>query len=213
MKSKPLISLLLSDAIGVDEAGRGPWAGPVTVAAVLLDPLNPIEGLNDSKALTEARRKALFPIIQQQALAYSIQTISAEEIDRMDILRATFEGMRRAVRAVWVPGRTALIDGNLVPPEFPCGASAVVKGDAKVAAIAAASILAKVSRDLYMEELEGRFPGYGFAQHKGYGTAAHQRALAELGPCLEHRKSFKPVARLLPANPILAPAFEPAPSL
>ncbi len=189
--------LLLSEAIGVDEAGRGPWAGPVAVAAVRLDPLNPIDGLNDSKALTESRREQLFPLIKERALAYSIQLISAEDIDGSDILRATFDGMRRATAAVWVPGSTALIDGNLVPPNFPCEASAVVKGDAKVAAIAAASILAKVSRDLYMAELDSRFPGYGFAKHKGYGTAQHQNALQKLGPCVEHRKSFKPVAKLL----------------
>lgn len=197
MKTKAPLSLLISDAIGVDEAGRGPWAGPVAVAAVRLDPRRPIEGLNDSKALTEAKRHLLFPIIQEQALAYSIQLISAEEIDQSDILRATFEGMRRAAQAVWVPGATALIDGNLVPPAFPCEAEAVVKGDAKVAAIAAASILAKVARDVYMADLEQAFPGYGFAQHKGYGTALHQKALAELGPCREHRRSFKPIARLL----------------
>lgn len=201
MKNKVSLSLLFGDSIGVDEAGRGPWAGPVAVAAVRLDPQRPIDGLNDSKALNEARRNALFPLIQERALAFSIQMISAEEIDRSDILRATFDGMRRAAEAVWVPGATALIDGNLVPPGFPCDAEAVVKGDAKFAEIAAASILAKVARDRYMEELELRFPGYGFAKHKGYGTAAHQKALAELGPCVEHRKSFKPIARLLAEDP------------
>lgn len=197
MKTKAAVPLLLSEAIGVDEAGRGPWAGPVTVAAVRLDPANPIEGLNDSKVLTEARRHLLFPLIKERALAYSIQFISAQQIDESDILRATFEGMRKATSAVYIQGATALIDGNLVPPQFPCQASAVVKGDAKVAAIAAASILAKVARDIYMTELEGAFPGYGFAKHKGYGTPFHQEALARLGPCVEHRKSFKPVGRLL----------------
>lgn len=189
--------LLLDGAIGVDEAGRGPWAGPVVVAAVRLDPSRPIVGLNDSKALTERRREVLFPIIQEQALAFSIQFISAKEIDGSDILRATFKGMRQAAQEVWVPDLTARIDGNLVPPQFPCSAEAVVKGDAKVAAIAAASILAKVARDHYMEALEEAWPGYGFAQHKGYGTAAHQAALKALGPCAEHRTSFKPIKALL----------------
>ena len=189
--------LLLDAAIGVDEAGRGPWAGPVVVAAVRLDPSRPLEGLNDSKALSEKRREALFPLIQAQALAFSIQFVSAQEIDQSDILRATFEGMRRAAQAVWAPGYAARIDGNLVPPNFPCTAEAVVKGDAKVAAIAAASILAKVARDRYMAELENRWPGYGFAQHKGYGTAFHQAALQQLGPCVEHRTSFKPIRALL----------------
>ena len=193
--------LLLDEAIGVDEAGRGPWAGPVVVAAVRLDPTRPLDGLNDSKALSGKRREALFPLIQEQALAFSIQYVTAQEIDQSDILRATFEGMRRATRAVWVPGFRARIDGNLVPPEFPCEAEAVVKGDAKVAAIAAASILAKVARDRYMSDLEKQWPGYGFAQHKGYGTALHQAALLELGPCVEHRASFKPIRKLMEALP------------
>lgn len=192
--------LLFDEAIGVDEAGRGPWAGPVVVAAVRLDPARPIAGLNDSKALTEKRREALFPLIQDQAAAFSIQFVSAQEIDASDILRATFEGMRRAAGAIWIPDLEARIDGNLVPPQFPCSAQAVVKGDAKVAAIAAASILAKVARDRYMVELEKTWPGYAFAQHKGYGTAAHQAALKALGPCAEHRTSFKPIKALLVAR-------------
>lgn len=192
--------LLFDEAIGVDEAGRGPWAGPVVVAAVRLDPARPITGLNDSKALTEKRREALFPLIQDQAAAFSIQFVSAQEIDASDILRATFEGMRRAAGAIWIPDLEARIDGNLVPPQFPCSAQAVVKGDAKVAAIAAASILAKVARDRYMVELEKTWPGYAFAQHKGYGTAAHQAALKALGPCTEHRTSFKPIKALLVAR-------------
>lgn len=192
--------LLFDEAIGVDEAGRGPWAGPVVVAAVRLDPARPITGLNDSKALTEKRREALFPLIQDQAAAFSIQFVSAQEIDASDILRATFEGMRRAAGAIWIPDLEARIDGNLVPPQFPCSAQAVVKGDAKVAAIAAASILAKVARDRYMVELEKTWPGYAFAQHKGYGTAAHQAALKALGPCAEHRTSFKPIKALLVAR-------------
>lgn len=194
---KTPVPLLLDAAIGVDEAGRGPWAGPVVVAAVRLDPTRPLDGLNDSKALTEKRREALFPLIQAQALAFSIQFVSAQEIDQSDILRATFAGMRRAAAEVWTPGFTARIDGNLVPPEFPCPAEAVVKGDARVAAIAAASILAKVARDRYMVALDGTLPGYGFAAHKGYGTAAHQAALRELGPSIEHRASFKPIRALL----------------
>lgn len=189
--------LLFDEAIGVDEAGRGPWAGPVVVAAVRLNPNRPIEGLNDSKALSEKRREALFPLIQEHAAAFSIQFISAQEIDASDILRATFEGMRRAAAEVWVPDLQARIDGHLVPPNFPCAAEAVIKGDAKIAAIAAASILAKVARDRYMCELETTWPGYAFAQHKGYGTAAHQAALKTLGPCPEHRTSFKPIKALL----------------
>ncbi len=191
------VPLLLDEAIGVDEAGRGPWAGPVVVAAVALDPSRPIPGLGDSKALTERRRNALFPVIQENALAHSIVFVSAAEIDASDILRATFKGMREATTNLGLPTHSARIDGSLVPPDFPCPAQAVVKGDARVAAIAAASILAKVARDRYMEDLESRWPGYGFAKHKGYGTAAHQAALNSLGPCVEHRTSFKPIARLL----------------
>lgn len=192
-----LSDLLLDDAIGVDEAGRGPWAGPVVVAAVVLDPSRPIQGLGDSKALTARRRDALFPQIKELALAHSIVFVSARQIDDSNILQATFHGMREATQALGYPHLLARIDGHQIPPDFPCRAEAVVKGDAKVSAIAAASILAKVSRDRYMEELEERWPGYGFARHKGYGTALHQSALRELGPCEEHRRSFKPIAKLL----------------
>lgn len=193
----PISVLLLDDAIGVDEAGRGPWAGPVVVAAVSLDPTRPIQGLGDSKALSARRRHELFPIIQEQALAHSIVFVHAGDIDASDILRATFRGMCQATANICVSTQLARIDGNLIPPAFPCRAETVVKGDAKVAAIAAASILAKVARDQYMEALEEKWPGYGFAQHKGYGTAAHQAALKQLGPCEEHRASFKPIAKLL----------------
>lgn len=190
-------TLILDGAIGVDEAGRGPWAGPVVVAAVALDPTRPIEGLDDSKALTVRRREFLFSLIQEQALAHSIVFVSAQEIDRSNILQATFHGMREAARTLERPDLLARIDGNQVPPDFPCQAEAIVKGDARVSAIAAASILAKVARDRYMDALEAQWPGYGFSKHKGYGTALHQKALRELGPCEEHRRSFKPIARLL----------------
>lgn len=181
----------------MDEAGRGPWAGPVVVAAVALDPARPIEGLGDSKALSARRREALFPLIQERALAHAIVFVSARDIDASNILQATFQGMRQATQALALPHLHARIDGHQVPPDFPCRAQALVKGDAKVCAIAAASILAKVARDRYMEELDASWPGYGFAKHKGYGTALHQDALRTLGPCPEHRTSFKPIARLL----------------
>ena len=192
------VALETTAAIGVDEAGRGPWAGPVVVAAVRLAPGQNIPGLDDSKALSEIRRDVLFQTIQQGADAWSIQFITAGEIDASDILRATFEGMRRAVEAIARPGDTALIDGPLVPPKLVCPARGVIGGDATVAAIAAASILAKVARDAYMVELDTRWPGYGFARHKGYGTAAHRAALQRLGACPEHRFSFKPIRALTP---------------
>lgn len=196
-KPRPPLALVLDAAIGVDEAGRGPLAGPVAVAAVRLDLHRPIAGLGDSKALSERRRRELFPRIQDQADAWAIELVTAREIDETNILQATFAGMRRATARICQPHHQARIDGNLVPPGFPCRAQAVVKGDGKIAAIAAASILAKVARDAYMDELEDRYPGYGFLRHKGYGTAAHLQALERLGPCPEHRRSFAPVARCL----------------
>ena len=178
---------------GVDEAGRGPLAGPVVCACVILDPLRPIAGLGDSKALTRRARERLFPIIQQQCLAWRIVFVQRDEIDELNILWATMAGMRRALAALDPAPTHAIIDGDRVPPDLCCPATSLVKGDSLEAAIMAASILAKVSRDLHMVELHRRHPGYGFDQHKGYPTAAHLQALARLGPCDEHRRSFAPV--------------------
>jgi ribonuclease HII len=182
---------------GVDEAGRGPLAGPVAVAAVILDPTRPIAGLGDSKALSEARRDALEPLIRERALAWHLEWVSAAEIDRLNILRATLEGMARAVKALRPGAERALIDGNRLPPGLPCPAEALVKGDAREPAIMAASILAKVARDRWMRELDVLHPGYGFAVHKGYPTPAHLEILRRLGPCVEHRRSFAPVRACL----------------
>ena len=182
---------------GVDEAGRGPWAGPVTAGAVILDPARPIEGLTDSKKLTEARRDALAPIIRERAAAWSVAHATPEEIDRLNIRQATFLAMERAVAGLGlVPGHI-LVDGNTLPANFPCSAEAIVKGDLTEPAISAASILAKTVRDGLMKELDAAFPAYGFARHKGYGTAAHAAALGEHGPCPHHRQSFAPVKRAL----------------
>ncbi|MHB1616528.1 MAG: ribonuclease HII [Metallibacterium sp.] len=180
---------------GVDEAGRGPLAGPVLVAAVILDPARPIVGLADSKTLSPARREALFEIIRERALAYCIEGVEAAEIDRINILQATLTGMARALRGLLPLPELALIDGNRLPTALPCPARAMVRGDALEPAISAASILAKVSRDRRMLALDIEFPGYGFAAHKGYPVPAHLAALRQLGPCREHRRSFAPVAR------------------
>jgi ribonuclease HII len=186
---------------GVDEAGRGPLAGPVVCAAVILDPSRPIAGLNDSKALTEHSRERLFPIIQQASLAWHIEFVEREEIDTLNILWATMEGMRRAICAITPSATRALIDGDRVPPGLPCPALALVGGDGLQPSIMAASILAKVSRDRHMVELHGRYPGYGFERNKGYPTAEHLAALERLGPCPEHRRSFAPVRnRLVVSN-------------
>ncbi|HEX7341870.1 MAG TPA: ribonuclease HII [Rhodanobacteraceae bacterium] len=178
---------------GIDEAGRGPLAGPVSVAAVILDPGRPIAGLDDSKRLSERRREALYPLIKERALAWHIVLIDHVTIDRMNILQATLHGMREALAGLTPAAELALIDGNRVPDGLACAGRAIIGGDHQHAAISAASILAKVERDRYMIELDARHPGYGFAQHKGYGTAAHLDALARLGPCPEHRVSFAPV--------------------
>jgi ribonuclease HII len=178
---------------GVDEAGRGPLAGPVAVAAVILDPARRIDGLGDSKALTEARREALFPRIQSDALAFAIVFVHADEIDRLNILQATMAGMRRAVAALAIAPSRVLVDGNRVPPGLGIAAEAIVKGDAKIAAISAASILAKVARDRWMLDLDAAHPEYGFAAHKGYPTPEHLDALRRIGPCTAHRRSFAPV--------------------
>lgn len=178
---------------GVDEAGRGPLAGPLVVAAVLLDPARPIEGLGDSKQLSEKRREALFEHIVERAMAWHIVHVEPAEIDALNIYRATLEGMRRAVCALSIAPLSARVDGNAIPPGLPCPAEAWIKGDARDPAIGAASILAKVSRDRRLLDLDRQFPGYGFAAHKGYPVKAHFEALQRLGPCPEHRQSFRPV--------------------
>lgn len=182
---------------GVDEAGRGPLAGPVVVAAVVLDPYQPIDGLNDSKKLSELRREKLYPLIVERALAYSVIVIEPEEIDRINIFQATMVGMSRAVAALALAATEALIDGNHLPKDLPCRGRAIIGGDALIPAISAASILAKVTRDRLMIAMEAQHPGYGFAVHKGYPTPYHLAALEQLGPCTQHRRSFAPVRRLL----------------
>ena len=177
---------------GVDEAGRGPLAGPVTAAAVMLDPTRPIAGLADSKRLTAARREALETEIQTRALAWAVATASPAEIDTLNILQASLLAMRRAVMALGRVPELALVDGNRCPT-LDCPVQAIVGGDGKVAAIAAASILAKVARDREMVRLDDLYPGYGLAIHKGYPTADHLTALRALGPCAIHRRSFRPV--------------------
>jgi len=182
---------------GVDEAGRGPLAGPLAVAAVILDPDRPIAGLNDSKKLSEAKREALYPQIIERALAYCIVLMEPDEIDRLNIFQATMAGMSRAVAGLTPAAHDALIDGNKLPKDLPCRGRAIVGGDALEPAISAASILAKVSRDRLMVALDTIHPGYGFAIHKGYPTPAHLSALQQLGPCVQHRRSFAPVRLLL----------------
>lgn len=178
---------------GVDEAGRGPLAGPVVVAAVILDPARPIVGLADSKTLGAARREALDAQIRERALAFSVVEIGVADIDRLNILQATLLGMARALAALAPAPQLALIDGNRLPGDLCCAARAIVDGDATEPVIGAASILAKVARDRILCELDAIHPGYGFARHKGYPTAAHVAALQRLGPCPEHRRSFAPV--------------------
>lgn len=182
---------------GVDEVGRGPLCGDVVTAAVILDPARPIPGLNDSKKLTEKKRDALFDEIKDKALAWSVARASVAEIDELNILHATMLAMTRAVEGLAVAPELALIDGNRVPKGLPCEGRAIIKGDASEPAIAAASILAKVTRDREMTVLDARYPGYGIAGHKGYPTAKHLAALKELGPTPEHRRSFRPVRELL----------------
>lgn len=179
---------------GVDEAGRGPLAGPVVAAAVILDELRPIAGLADSKKLTAARREALFDEIRAKALCCSIAEASVEEIDRLNILQATLLAMRRAVQGLRLKPTLVLVDGNRLPV-LDVQAEAIVKGDDLVAAISAASILAKVHRDRWCVQVHEQFPQYGFAGHKGYGTAAHLEALRLHGACPLHRSSFAPVAQ------------------
>jgi ribonuclease HII len=178
---------------GVDEAGRGPLAGPVIAAAVILNPKRPIAGLADSKILTAKQREKLFIEIRQHALAWSVARATVTEIDTINILQATFLAMQRAVARLNILPHLALIDGNLCPA-FPCSARAIVKGDQSEPAISAASIVAKVLRDRLMCMLDKKYPNYGLAQHKGYPTAAHIKALHSYGPSRIHRLSFAPVA-------------------
>ena len=182
---------------GVDEAGRGPLAGPVLAAAVILNPRQPIAGLADSKKLSPRRREQLFDQIQDKALCCAIGQASVEEIDRLNILQATLLAMQRAVAGLRLVPARVLVDGNRLP-RLPMLAEAIVGGDAKVPAISAASILAKVQRDRWCEQAHQQWPQYGFDAHKGYGTAAHLAALQAHGPSPCHRRSFAPVARLLP---------------
>lgn len=198
---------------GVDEAGRGPLAGPVAVAAVVFDPARPrINGLDDSKQLTAARRDQLYDRIIERALAFHIVMMDVTEIDTLNIFQATMLGMRRAVEGVAHVAQFARIDGNKIPKGLPCPAEALVGGDAIDRAIMAASILAKVSRDRFMLELHQHHPDYGFDQHKGYGTPAHLAALRRHGPCPQHRRSFAPVrACLVQADVVATPVTTQAP--
>lgn len=182
---------------GVDEAGRGPLIGPVVAAAVILNPGRPIKGLADSKRLSEKKRQELAEQIKQHSLAWAIASASVAEIDELNILHASMLAMHRAIAALNPAAEFALIDGNRLPPQLIIPAMPVVKGDARYPAISAASILAKVERDQQLIELDTLYPQYGLAKHKGYPTKAHLEALAEHGPCPEHRTSFKPVSQLL----------------
>ncbi|QYK06420.1 ribonuclease HII [Shewanella zhangzhouensis] len=184
---------------GVDEVGRGPLVGDVVTAAVILDPSKPITGLNDSKKLSEKKRDALYLEIMDKALAVSVGRASPREIDELNILHATMLAMQRAVAGLAIVPESVLVDGNRTP-DFGLPAHAVVKGDGLIAAISAASVIAKVTRDREMEELDARYPQYGFAGHKGYPTKAHFEALSAHGVLPEHRRSFRPVREWLEAN-------------
>mgnify|MGYP000887182084 FL=1 len=194
----PVPAALPLRVAGVDEAGRGPLAGPVAVAAVVFDPARPrINGLDDSKQLTAARRAQLYDRIIDRALAWHVVLVDARTIDRLNIYQATLQGMREVVTAVAHAAQLARIDGNAVPKGLALPAEALIGGDALDRAIMAASILAKVSRDRYMQQLHAQLPHFGFDQHKGYGTPAHLAALRTHGPCDEHRRSFAPVRACL----------------
>lgn len=184
---------------GVDEVGRGPLAGDVVTAAVILDPRKPVAGLADSKKLSVNRRNQLAEEIREKALSWHVARASVDEIDKYNILRATLMAMVRAVDGLTLKPEYVAVDGNRLP-DWEYAGEAVVGGDDKVPAISAASILAKVCRDAEMCLAEQAFPGYGFASHKGYGTRAHREAIVLLGPCLIHRKSFEPVKSLLSAR-------------
>jgi ribonuclease HII len=187
------------DIAGVDEVGRGPLAGDVVTAAVILDPSNPVEGLRDSKKLSESRREELAIIIREKAIAWSIARASVAEIDELNILQASLLAMKRAVEALTPQPGYVLVDGNRLP-QWSYPSEPVVKGDDRVPAIAAASILAKVQRDNELVALEQKYPGYGFAAHKGYPTAAHLHALQLLGVTPVHRRSYAPVRRIIEAQ-------------
>lgn len=193
-----MLELIIPEGLvcGIDEAGRGPLAGPVVAAAVILDPQRPIAGLNDSKKLSEKKRDALAIEIREKAIAWCVAEASVEEIDRLNILQATFLAMQRAVAGLSVAAESALVDGNRCP-KLPMPVEAVVKGDGKIASIAAASILAKTVRDAGMLALHEQYPVYGFDRHMGYPTAAHRAAIEKHGISAVHRKSFGPVARQL----------------
>ena len=184
---------------GADEAGRGPLVGSVVAAAVILDPNNPIQGLNDSKKLTEKKREKLFVEIQEKALAWAIAEASAAEIDEINILQASLLAMRRAVEQLAIQPEHVLVDGNRIPQGLSMSCEAIVGGDALHAEISAASILAKVTRDHQMIEMDRKYPQFGFAKHKGYPTKAHFEAIAEHGVIDEHRRSFGPVKKVIEA--------------
>lgn len=181
---------------GIDEVGRGPLAGPVITAAVILDPSMPISGLTDSKKLSEKRREQLVPLIEEYAYAWALGRAEVEEIDQLNILQASLLAMQRAVLALPFELEHALVDGNHAP-QLTCPVTTIIKGDLSEPAIAAASILAKVARDREMQVLDQLYPGYGLAKHKGYPTVQHQQALMELGPSPIHRESFAPVRRAM----------------
>ena len=196
---------------GVDEAGRGPLAGPVVISAVILDPARPIEGLADSKVLLAERREELALLIRAHALAFSVVEIGVGEIERRNILHATLFGMRRALVELALKPALALIDGNKLPKRLPCPARAIVDGDALEPCISAASILAKVHRDALMVRMDRRYPGYGFASHKGYSTPEHIEALNRLGPCRIHRRGFAPVLKAMTPDLFDAPRNQAEP--
>ena len=184
---------------GVDEAGRGPLAGPVVVAAVVLDPGIPIPGLDDSKKLSHKRREELYPLIMERCVAWAVVEVGQDVIDRVNILQATMLGMKKAVEQLVPAPSLALVDGNRAP-DLECRVRTIIQGDSLEPAISAASILAKVTRDRVMNELHIRYPDYGFDRHKGYPTAEHLSRLAMHGPCAAHRRSFAPVRKLLQAD-------------
>jgi ribonuclease HII len=195
---------------GVDEAGRGPLAGPVVAAAVVLDPARPIAGLQDSKRLSASRRECLYEEIREKAQAWAVARAEVEEIDSINILQATLLAMQRAVMLLQPGADYALIDGNRCP-ELPCPAECIIKGDSRVAAISAASIMAKVARDREMIALDALYPGYGLAQHKGYPSKAHVEAIREHGVLPIHRRSFAPVRKLLEGSDAQAAAVSRSP--
>jgi ribonuclease HII len=192
-QEKALLTSGLWPVAGVDEAGRGPLAGPVTAAAVVLDPKKLPKGLNDSKKLSAAAREELFDLICSRALAIGVGIACVEEIDRINIRNATFLAMTRAIHALALPPAHVLIDGNASPKDLPCAVKTIIKGDAISISISAASIIAKVTRDRLMQQLDLCHPGYGFGEHMGYSTPAHFAALKALGPCPAHRRSFAPI--------------------